>query len=89
MTVKNYFKNGGKWDIQCDTSVPYRAMTVNIGFLNNNKIDDEVQFDIQAYNVDELNELFHDFCKENDFHSPIITYISIIKTAETMEILVA
>lgn len=88
MNIKEFFKNGGKWDIQCDINIPYRAMTINIGFLNNNnKMDDEVQFNIKPYNVDELNELFNDFCKENDFHSPTITYISVVKTAETMELL--
>ena len=84
MTIKQFFKNGGKWEIQCDTSIPYRAMTVNVGFINNGN-DDEVQFDIQAYNVEEINNLFNDFCKENSFCVSAVTYIRIVETAETIE----
>ena len=85
MTISQYFKNGGKWIINCDTHVTDRFMTVNVGFLNNSKLEDETQISISAYNINELNTLFTDFCKENKFTSTAILYISVVQTAETMK----
>ena len=87
MTVKQYFRNGGKWNIQCDTDITYRFMTVNVGFLNDRKMEDETQFDIRAYDADELSSLFHDFCMEHDLAENTVTYVEVVHVAETMEVL--
>lgn len=87
MTIKQYFANGGKWEVECDTSKPYRAMSVNIGFLHAKGKEDEVQFDIQAYDVDELSRLFNEFCKENNFPTNTVMYVTVVQIAETMELL--
>lgn len=84
MTVKQFLKSGGNWEIRCDTKKPYRAMTVNVGFISSGN-EDEVQFDIQAYNKNELSELFNEFCKENGYCPEAVTYIHVVQTAETIE----
>ena len=89
MTIKQYFSSGGKWDIQCSTGIPYRAMSVNVGFLNDRNEEDEVQFDIHAYDVNELCQLFNDFCRENNFPANTVMYIAVVETAETMKALAA
>ena len=50
-----------------------RTLTVNIGFINSDGKADETQFCIE--NLDELGELFYDFCDENDFGRPELLYI--------------
>ena len=84
MTIKQFFKSGGNWEIRCDTGIICRAMTVNVGFIVDGN-EDEVQFDIAAYNKKELNKLFNDFCKENGYCPQAVTYLHVIQTAETME----
>lgn len=51
----------------------HRALTVNVGFVNSDGEDDETQFDID--NLDDLAELFSDFCEENGFGLPELLYI--------------
>lgn len=49
-------------------------VTVNIGFWNNvDNMEDETQFDVER--VDELAEVFNDFCDENNFGRPDLLYI--------------
>ena len=48
MTIKQYFKNGGAWNFECDTKGPYRFMNVDVSFLNDQKMEDEIQFSISA-----------------------------------------
>lgn len=85
MTIKQYFANGGKWNIQCNTNVPYKVMSVNIGFLNDKKMEDETQFDIRAYDINELDALFQDFCNDNHFPSDTVLYVNVVQVAETQE----
>lgn len=89
MTINEYFTSGGIWDIQCSTGIPYRAMSVNVGFLNDRNEEDEVQFDIHAYDVNELCQLFNVFCMENNFPANTVMYIAVVETAETMKALAA
>ena len=60
-------------------------MNVDISFLNNEKAEDETQFSIRAYDVEELDQLFNDFCKENGFNRNTVTCIAIVQMAETMD----
>ncbi|MDY2752331.1 MAG: hypothetical protein SOV22_01865 [Blautia obeum] len=83
MTIKQFIKKHG-WQIECD-SKPGRAMSVDIGFLDHRKMEDETQMDINAYDEQELTELFADFCKENQFPTNTVTYVTIVQIADTME----
>lgn len=47
--------------------------TYRIGFINTDGQDDETEFD--AYNMDDLETLFRDFCKENGFRQNTVTYV--------------
>ena len=82
MTIKEYIiKNG--WQYECETK-PCRYMNVDVNFLNNEKSEDETQFSIRAYDVEELDQLFNDFCKENGFNRNTVTCVTIVQMAETM-----
>lgn len=83
MTIKEYIRKKG-WQRECDSKV-CRAMSVDIGFLNDKRQHDETQFDIRAYDVDELSQLFSEFCNENGFRKNTVTNITIVKMADKME----
>ena len=83
MTIKQCIKKKG-WQIDCDSKLG-RYMSVDIGFVNSDGKDDETQFDIKAYDVDELDNLFADFCKENGFKKNTVYSICIVKIADTIE----
>ena len=83
MTIKEYIKKNG-WQVECETK-PCRYMNVDVNFLNNEKAEDETQFSIRAYDADELDQLFNDFCKENGFKKNSVTCVTIVQMAETME----
>lgn len=85
-----------KWQLDCELSDLDRAMTVQIGYSISDVYGvykDETEFCIEAYNELELAELFRDFIKENikeDYREDVlIDYVSIVKTAPSMEELVA
>ena len=83
MTIKEYIKKSD-WQYECETK-PCRYMNVDVNFLNNEKAEDETQFSIRAYDVEELDQLFNDFCKENGFNRNTVTCIAIVQMAETMD----
>lgn len=83
MTSKEYIKKNG-WQVDCETK-PCRYMNVDVNFLNNEKAEDETQFSIRAYDVEELDQLFNDFCKENGFKKNTVTCVTIVQMAETMD----
>lgn len=73
------------WNAECDMSVPYRAMTVQIGFSHNENDCDEVEFCINAWDAEDLTELFEVFCKENKFSSVSVYSISIVRVASSLD----
>lgn len=83
MTVKEFIRKKG-WNIECD-SRSGRWMSVNVSFVNSAGKDDETSFDIAAYSVKELTELFRDFCKENRFPNNTVFGITITAMASTFE----
>lgn len=83
MTVRQFIKKVG-WVLGCE-SMPCRAMSVNIGFINGDGEEDETQFDIKAYDTNELADLFKVFCKENKCSDRSVTYIEIAAMAATMD----
>lgn len=76
-----------EWKIACDMSIPYRAMTIRIGFSHAEKEYDEVEFCIVSWDERELSDLFEQFCKENYFADVSICNISIVRVAESLDIL--
>lgn len=73
------------WQMECDASVPYRAMTVQVGFSHAENEMDETEFCINAHDAKELTELFEGFCKENGFQDVSIESISIARVAATLD----
>lgn len=68
-----------------NTSKPGRAMSVNIGFVNDEGRENETQMDINAFDEQELSKLFTAFCKENKFPINTVTYVTIVRIADTMD----
>lgn len=67
-------------ELQDLSSEDINYVSYDIGFLDDNKREDEVEFDIPAESkevevISELMELFKDFCKENNIKNPEISYI--------------
>ena len=83
MTIKQYIKKYG-WEIECNPQM-CRAMSVNIGFINDENREDQTQLDIMAYDEGELSNLFKDFCRENRFPQNTVTYVGIVQMADNME----
>ncbi len=83
--VKEYFMKGGNWAFNHGNVTLSNYVTVNVGFSHDGNANDETQFDIERYNVGELNKLFNDFVQENTFRNVEVTYVDIVKTASTIE----
>ena len=86
MTIKQYTKKCG-WQIECDLKL-CGAMTVDVAFIDKEGKEDETQFDIRAFDRQELSDLFADFCKENKLPRNTVINIIIVQMADTMEELV-
>lgn len=84
MTVKQYIKNHG-WQDETTTLGAHRYMSVDVDFLDANKKEQETQFDIHSYDLDELANLFHEFCLENRFPLNQVIGITIVKRAFSLE----
>lgn len=80
MTINQCIKDRG-WQMESSTATPYRSMDVNIGFINDGNAD-ETQFHVNAYDVNELERLFSDFCKENNTPKNTVTSITIMQLYE-------
>lgn len=87
MTIKQYIRKHGL-QYGCYPGL-HRAMSVVIAFINDNGKNDETEFSITISDpVNELDKLFSDFCRENGFARNTVTYISVVRTAESMDKLV-
>ena len=84
MTVREFIETKG-WGFEA--SLHHHYMTVRIQFINSDNREDETEFDIFAYDVDELISLFETFCKENNFTTDTVTDVYVVKSARTMEVL--
>lgn len=83
MTVKQYICKHG-WQIDCIPKT-CRAMSVDIGFIDDENREDETEFGIKAYDVEELSSLFKDFCRENGFPQNTVNHIAVVQMADNME----
>lgn len=77
-TVKQWIKEYG-WQVECDMSVPFRSMDVDIDFEVDGSTD-EVQFTIKPWDVNELAELFRNFCKESNYPANSVTSVTVVAT---------
>lgn len=84
MTVHECLRKVG-WETDCDVLTGARSMVVDINFLNNNKVEDETEFLISAYDANELSELFSNFCKENGFSKNSVLHCVVVAMAATRE----
>lgn len=83
--ITKYFMKGGSWQYDHVNATLSNYTTVNVGFSHEDCESDETSFDIEKYNVGELNDLFDTFVEENEFKDVVVTYVSIVKTAATLE----
>lgn len=90
MTVKEYIKEKG-WCAECDVPSTCRWMSAQIAFQNPETTGfDETEFDIKAYDENELSELFKTLCKETfgeewkEAYSSV-TAVVIVQFANTLE----
>lgn len=82
-TIKQVFKESG---IDSENDPMSRSMTdaiYNIGFINSNGSEDETQFDIHGTRtiketLNELTDLFKEFCKENGYKTNKVRYITYV-----------
>lgn len=74
-----------EWGTECDIDVSCGAMTVQIGFSHQESDFDEVEFCIKAWDKEELNTLFEDFCKENHYTNVSVYRLDIVKVASSLE----
>lgn len=75
MTIKQCAKKRG---IQSEINVLFRINTYDIDFKNSNGDMDETQLD--ASDVNELDELYAEFCKENGFKRNTVNSITIVES---------
>ena len=75
------------WNFTCNVSGAFGAMTVRVGFSHRNRMEDEAEFCIEAWNVEELSDLFNGFCCENQFENVDINYIDIVAVAADLDML--
>lgn len=81
-SIVSFFSGGGNFEYDhCDWKKS-GMWTVNVGFSHSENEEDETQFDIKANGIEELNELFNNFEKENNFKNIKIAYIVVVKTAD-------
>lgn len=88
MTIKQYInKHGLQYD--CEPGL-HRAISVIIAFINDIGKDDETEFSVMIgeNSINDLNELFTGFCKENGFPRNTVTYVAVVRAAETMDKLI-
>lgn len=83
MTLKEFVEKNGK---EICVSKMRQWQSVTIGFINADGKDDETEFDV--YRVDtsagleELAQLFNDFCAENNFPTNTVQSVRVVKSAD-------
>lgn len=82
--IKKYCENRPKKAGLMPTD-EYGYLNINIDFLNENKLEDQTQFDVEPALFDyglgkcpDLVDLWKDFCKENNFKQNSVIGIHIV-----------
>ena len=86
MTIRECIRKKG-WQVEVDNLKRYQ--TVDVDFVNADGMEDETQFDICGAGtkdgIKELEELFSDFCRADNFETNTVTGVIIVASAETKE----
>lgn len=86
MTIKECISQNG---YQTEISRIKRFSSVDVSFINTEGKDDETQFDVMDVltesGINELSELFDEFCKENKFKNNTVYAVTIVKSASSLE----
>lgn len=85
MTIREYIAERG-WVMNVRPIPEMQAFSVRIGFMNEGN-DDATEFDINAYDIDELENLYSTFCTEERIPINTVIYIEVIDVAEHIELL--
>ena len=84
MTIKQWLDING-WAIN-PAATEGKFWRVHIGFIDSrNREEDEAELAIRAYDLDELNELYDDFCRENKMTNDTVVYVAVIETSDSGE----
>lgn len=83
MTIGDWIKANG-WNFDCCGKKTGKVMTVDISFTHSN-VYDETSFDINAYDLAELTNLFQEFCEENDLSDILVTNVRVTAMANSFE----
>lgn len=82
MTIKDCIAKNG-WNVPEN---PKKAWNVDIGFMNSETdVEDETEFSICAYDADDLEDLFEEFCKENKIRSDTVIYVNVVEMKDDFE----
>mgnify|MGYP003290878670 CR=1 FL=1 len=85
MTIREFIEERG-W-VMCVRPIPeMAAFSVRIGFDNNGH-DDATEFDINAYDINELEELYFTFCTEERIPVNTVQYVEVVDVAIHIELL--
>lgn len=77
-----------EWGFDCDVPLEHKAMTVQIGFSHSEQEGDETEFCVSTTDSEmELDALFNDFCKENDYTDIEVDYVTVVRSAINMDAL--
>ena len=86
MTIREFIKKHG-WNSETVVKKTDKVMSVAVVFESDVSGLDETEFDINAYDCLELNELYTDFCRENKCAVNTVVNVIIKKSAASMDYL--
>lgn len=82
MTVRQYIMEHG-WIGEDFTSKDF--VNVKIYFINDDNQEDATEFSIGAYKLNELCDLFDEFCKDNNFDNDTVEGVEVTEVAKSMD----
>ena len=86
MTFKNeMLLDSSFWKYDCDYVRNTLVMTVQVGFSHTENDEDETEFDVYAWDTQDLWDLFCDFCKENGFEDVAVRYVIVVKMGTSFD----
>lgn len=83
MTVIQYIETCG-WSIASEQKES-GYMSVDINFLNPEEKEDQTEFDIHSFNIEELSDLFAAFCRENKMRADTATCVTVVQLADSID----
>lgn len=77
MDIIDYFKKNG-WGRRLRKKRSQKLI-IDIDFINNEGKEDQTEFDLEDYNVNELRALYNNFCRENNFPNNTVIKITVVR----------